>query len=156
MSIEDLHALFPNLSTTGHRLTSPPDMGYNCIAWVHGDKQQWWEPFGVIIPAPPPEYYWPNGVPSDHTVAAYAALFARIGYSPCDSGTLEAGVEKIVCYSREGVVRHVAKQLASGFWTSKLGVAEDIEHTLEGLQDNTGPYSYGDPSHFFARPRAAR
>ena len=38
------------------------------------------------------------------------------------------------------IVKHAARQLTSGRWTSKVGQNIDIEHTLAGLE---GPF-YGE------------
>ncbi len=37
------------------------------------------------------------------------------------------------CVAWATLPTHVARQLPSGLWTSKLGNAEDLEHTLDGL-----------------------
>ena len=49
-------------------------------------------------------------------------------YEPCDDGALEDGFEKVAIYALSFTVTHMARQLASGRWTSKLGELEDIEH----------------------------
>ena len=42
---------------------------------------------------------------------------------------MEEGVEKIALYADQGgEPTHMARQLRSGKWTSKLGELEDIEH----------------------------
>lgn len=59
------------------------------------------------------------------------------GFTRCDSGDLEPGWEKVAVYAlADDDPTHVARQLESGAWTSKLGDFEDIEHdtptALEG------------------------
>ncbi len=49
----------------------------------------------------------------------------------------EPGIEKVAIFADEsGCPKHMARQLPSGKWTSKLGHDEDIEHSdlavLEG------------------------
>jgi hypothetical protein len=62
------------------------------------------------------------------------AVFLALGFSPCSDGNSETGYEKVAVYGIDGEYTHVARQLPSGKWTSKLGALEDIEHdTLEGL-----------------------
>jgi hypothetical protein len=120
------------------------------MAWALGLTNQWWEPFGLIVPAPPPEYFWPDGVANESSVEAYAHIFRERGFVDCESGDHEKGMLKIALYTRDGEVTHVARQLPNGRWTSKLGKCEDIEHTLEGLVSD-GPFAYGAATHFFRR-----
>lgn len=137
---------FPLLDEEGWTETSPIDPGYNCIAWAAEDTRRlWW-------PGAPPIGYWPHDAPEEPSVAAFNALFSQFGYAPCDTGKLEAGMEKIAIYAKEGEVTHAARQLPNGRWTSKLGRNIDIEHTLRGLQ---GPL-YGEVMCFMKRPRAVR
>ena len=35
---------FPRLTASRYRDNSPPDVGYNCVAWAAGDTQHWWQP----------------------------------------------------------------------------------------------------------------
>ncbi|MBI2205808.1 MAG: hypothetical protein HYU41_18340 [Candidatus Rokubacteria bacterium] len=81
-------------------------------------------------------YYWPDGIRADDSVQAWRELFALcFGYEECADGSVEANMDKIAIYAdREGDAAHVARQLPSGQWTSKLGKLEDITHdTLEAL-----------------------
>ncbi len=109
---------------------------YNCIAWAAGNGEQWWQPtFGVS------GFYWPEDLPEDLRVETFCELYRRFGgYEPCSSTALEAGFEKIALYADDvGDVAHVARQLANGHWTSKLGALEDIEHvTAEALEADYG------------------
>ncbi len=109
---------FPHLSSTNHRLTSPPTTDYNCIAWAAGDTTRWWQP----------SRFWP--VPAtDYGIAVLEAAFVSLGYEPCESDGLEAGFEKVALYAESGFLyTHAARQLSDGRWTSKLGRGEDIEH----------------------------
>ena len=46
----------------------------------------------------------------------------------------EAGFEKIAIFvDATGEPTHAARQMGSGMWTSKLGTAHDIAHTLTGV-----------------------
>ena len=109
---------------------------------------RWWEPF--VVP-PPPGIYWPAEATPDNTLPAWAEAYATRGFVCCASGVLEAEFVKIAIYADErDVPQHVARQLASGHWTSKLGGLEDIEHaTLEVLEDG----DYGRVRMFLKRPR---
>jgi hypothetical protein len=77
-------------------------------------------------------------------------MFKTVGdYVPCDHGELEAGFEKIAIYvGADSEVKHAARQLPSGLWTSKLGDFEDIEHPLFVLEGG----AYGWVKRFLKRP----
>src|SRR5262249_25761442 len=81
-------------------------------------------------------YYWPTGVRQELSLQNLIAALATVGFAECETATLEPGLQKLAIYSdAHGWPTHVARQLASGSWTSKLGVSEDIEHaTPQGLQ----------------------
>jgi hypothetical protein len=67
---------------------------------------------------------------------AFVPAFATLGYERCSDGILEDGFEKIAIYQSSDGVQHASRQLNTGYWTSKLGRLEDIEHSspaeLEG------------------------
>lgn len=124
---------FPSLSPDNYN--SPATPAYNCIAWAVGgdnEKDRWWspDPFG--------DYYWPEGVPREETLNAFTELFMLYGYQPCigNSKVLESGFEKVAIYvNSAGIPTHVAKQLSSGEWTSKLGKGQDVVcNTLDCLE----------------------
>ena len=125
-----LHELFPALKSD-YRITSPEAEAYNCIAWAAGVDLRWWWP-NV-------ECYWPSGVLLEDSIPAFVAAFGTLGYEPCGDGTLESGYEKVAIYHRPpNGVQHMARQLHTGKWTSKLGLSYDIEHghprELEGSE----------------------
>ena len=134
--------IFPQLNAGSHRVTSPRDGAYNCVAWAAGQTDTWWDHlFG----------YWPNSASRDGSVAAYVDLFASLGFELCETSLHEPGVEKIAIYGKDdGQFTHVARQLPSGLWTSKLGSLEDIEH--QDLASVSIP-DYGRPVRFLRRPR---
>jgi hypothetical protein len=136
-----LEAYFPNLLDARFRETSPQDTFYNCIAFAAGDtSRKWW-------PNHAPGAYWP--VDREETVANFEKAFETLGYKRCEDEHLEAGFEKVALYAdRGGDPTHMARQLPSGFWTSKLGDLEDIEH--ETLEQLNGTH-YGRPVAFFKR-----
>lgn len=138
-----LERVFPNLQPGRYRITSPRSSEYNCIAWAARQDDAWWwpDPYG--------EYFWPDNVPRDETLAAFAAAYATIGFAPCQGPELEPGLEKIAIFARGGVPTHAARQLPNGFWTSKLGEEVDIEH--EEFAGVAGP-DYGNAVLFLSRP----
>ena len=81
---------------------------------------------------------------------AFQAAFRTLGYEACSDGSLEDGVEKVAIYLKNDKVKHMARQIASGRWTSKLGRGEDIEHaTLAELEGKR----YGLVTDFMGRKR---
>jgi hypothetical protein len=139
-------ARYPFLSAENYTVTSDATDEYNCVAWAAGvsDPGQWW-------PEPEaPEYYWPPGARRDNTLEAFAEGFGTLGYEVCESAALETGFEKIAVYALHGdSPQHVARQLRSGEWTSKLGGCEDIQHSR--LEDLAGGM-YGRPALIMRRP----
>ena len=143
----ELSGKFPNLTETNHTKTSEEDLGYNCIAWAAergaSDEEWWW-------PRVEEEgYYWPASVPRRATVECFVEAFRTLEYEPCSSGEREAGWQKVALYVDDrGTPTHMARQLADGQWTSKLGGDEDITHaTLEALE---GPL-YGQAEYYLRR-----
>jgi len=134
---------FPGLETTRARVTSPEDGGYNCLAWAAEDTRRCWHPsaFGGL--------YWPGG-PSEDTLEEWVRAFSTLGYRACGSPAPERAVEKLAIYADGDFPLHVARQLPNGFWTSKLGPREDIEHELDGLAGR----EYGSVAVVLARPMA--
>lgn len=123
----DLEEDFPNLRAGGWEETSKRDTKYNCIAYAAYDFRRKWDTSKG--------YYWPPGALREYSVDGWADAFRVLGYKPCDSTELESGYEKIAIYKKNEKPSHVARQLASGIWTSKLGLDEDINHnTLEALE----------------------
>ena len=119
--------MFPRLSGTTYRRTSPRDSRYNCIAWAANDVARWWAPEEV-----PGErrdrYYWPPRATRGYEPYCLVEVFEEIGYERCSESELEHGFQKVALYAAEGAWRHAARQLPSGRWTSKIGPNEDIEH----------------------------
>jgi len=147
LSINDFQARrnWPNLKPENFTRTSPDTIDYNCAAWAAGDTERWW------WPAPDdPEAYWPDAVAKTSTLDAFEAAYATLGYEKCEASELEPGFERVAVYAPNGKPLHVARQLPSGHWTSKLGNLEDIEHS--SLEDLEGPF-YGYPELFLRKVR---
>jgi hypothetical protein len=152
MPLKELRELFPHANFAADCITSPIDRNYNCVAWAIGDKRKWWESFGTILPSPFPPYHWPDDLPQDKLPDTYIRFFQRHNFEVAEDSELEPGIEKIALYIRGDSVQHVARQLPSGRWTSKLGPQEDIEHRLRDIESD-GPVSYGRASIFMKRQR---
>lgn len=137
-----LESEFPQLRRTSFAVTSPITPAYNCIAWAAGDKTRFWWPIQGA--------YWPPTVPKDDTIPAFISLFEQQGYTACADGSLEPGIEKVAIYADANQrVKHAARQLGTGMWTSKLGRNVDIAHELSGLEKS----SYGNVVVYMARTR---
>jgi hypothetical protein len=114
-----LKSAFPDLGDA-FVVTSPQTPDYNCIGWAAGDEERsWW---------PSNNSYWPAEVPRIATVEAFFQAFSLLGYEGCTDAILEPDYEKLALYCRAGEPTHMARQLPSGRWTSKLGVSFDISH----------------------------
>jgi hypothetical protein len=147
MSRDDIEGMCPNLRTSVYRVTSEATPHYNCTAWAAGDTSRWWQPIGDEQ-----FYHWPTDVPRDLSPVSYVRLFELQGYEVCDSSDMELGFEKVAIYVQDDEFSHVARQVETGLWTSKLGELEDIEHAT--LADLEGDY-YGTVSHILRRRRQA-
>jgi hypothetical protein len=128
--IDHILALFPRLRIDSFRVTSTNDPGYNCVAWAAGVTDDWWWPLEN-----PAEAYWPDSAPRVRTLEAFRAAFVALGYEVCQGEGLESACEKVALFADDfDRPTHVARQLPTGRWTSKLGRAEDIEHDLHDLE----------------------
>jgi len=121
---------FPNLRgkhSIDYEITSQSTPNYNCIAWAAGDTERWWWPSLYS--------YWPQELPRMETIANFIAAFERLGYQVTVNAGLEPNYEKVALYAKDSVPTHMARQLTSGDWTSKLGRGVDIKHkTLNGVE----------------------
>jgi hypothetical protein len=122
----------PRLPASDHRITSQPSDDYNCVGWVRREYDAY------IAPG----LFWPSDVVREPRLGepdldAFVRLFEAWGWERCDGPELEDGFLKIAIYSREGSFQHVAKQLPSGAWSSKMGEAHDLRHAeLDSLNDS--------------------
>ncbi len=131
----ELEQCFPKLQTSNYKVTSPEDPRYNCVAFGVGCTTLFFQ----FYPYPSKMHYWPPQISRDDTVESWEEVFKLHGYILCDTGDLEPEFEKIAIYAKvDGEPSHVARQLGSGWWQSKLGFGQDIEHekpeSLEGYE----------------------
>jgi len=129
MPLTDFYRVFPNLATSSAEEKSTETPNYNCIAWAANEKKQRWWPRAS-------GYYWPANIRDDDSLEAFIEAFATLGYEPCTEAHQESGYEKLAIYVFSGGVKHMARLLDNGKWTSKLGIDVDIEHELEDLTSN--------------------
>ena len=98
-------------------------------------------------------YYWPPGVPSPDTVAGWIEVFRLHGYAETNDFSFEPQYKKVAIYITEtGLPQHVARQKASGLWTSKMGKGCDIEHELRNIEGDL----YGTATIVMLRPCAGK
>jgi hypothetical protein len=147
----DLKRRFPQLAATRLEVTSEDTPDYNCLAWVLGDQENWISP--DLFDEDLGLYPWPAGVPRENSVDAWMLALETYGFSRCNDGSLELGLDKIAIYfnARTECI-HFALQLTTELWTSKIGPWEDISHELDGL---TGE-RYGEVIGFMCRPAQGR
>lgn len=126
--LDVLLARFPKLANTHFEITSPASDSYNCLAWAAGDSARWWWPDALETS------YWPPGVLRQATVECFVDAYRTLGYEVCATTLLDTNVEKLAIYAKGGRPTHIARQLRSGDWTSKLGASVDIRHELPGLE----------------------
>ena len=139
---QPLTSIFPKLKSGNYNVTNPKDCAYNCVAWAAGETDVWWDHL---------DGYWPKSEKRGGSVSAYVDVFVSLGFEVCETPGREPGFEKIAIFGKDdGQFTYVAKQLASGRWTSKLGRLEDIEH--HDLASVSIP-DYGRPVRFLRRPR---
>src|SRR5436309_204838 len=109
---------FPALRNCPLTVTSPGTEDYNCFTHAVGRTDVWAWPEGSS--------HWLADIPREDTIESLVAGFRLFGYEPCEAGDLEPGIEKVCVYAIEDVPQHVARQLPSSEWTSKLGRDIDI------------------------------
>lgn len=131
--MSQLETIFPGLTHGHYRITSPQTPRYNCIAWAAEDTNSWWWP----VPKKFFQlgYHWPEEVPRKETLPAFVAAYESLGYEKCDTSEHEEGFQRVAIFSDEhDKPTHAARQLENGYWTSKCGKLEDIEHELSLLE----------------------
>jgi hypothetical protein len=124
---------FPNSEKESFLITSPETKTYNCLAWALGDNENWWEA--------DEDSYWLPDLPENDDIATIVLLFEKFGFETCAENGHEVGFEKVALFSKDQIVcTHIARQLDNGFWTSKLGVSYDVQHSLPAMEGGM----YGD------------
>jgi hypothetical protein len=139
--LDEIELVFPRLRGANYQVTSPATDAYNYVAWAAGDAVRWWWPGN-------PKAYWPNGVPGVESLQSFRGTFESLGYVRCPTGELEPEHEKVALFAdAAGTPTHVARQLPTGRWSSKLGLLADIEHSLPDLDGG----AYGSVVEFMKR-----
>ncbi len=115
---------FPNSQIEPLEITSPDTGNYNCIAWAleETDSNYWAQPADI--------FDWKPDVPREETLVSFVQLFQTVGYEICEKDDLERGFQKVALFAKDRLPTHAARQLPGGEWTSKLGILEDVRHSL--------------------------
>ena len=139
-----LQKVFPRLATTPFTVTSEAAPQYNCVAFAVGiTDQRWWPHTNQK------GWHWPTTAPQEETLAAFEAVLRELGWEVCSAGSLESGYEKLAIFANGNMMpTHIARQIATGSWVSKLGTWLDIEHT--NCQGLTGD-EYGEVAMYMRR-----
>src|ERR1051326_8381676 len=128
---------------------SPKTDDYNCIAYALGiTDKKWWPSKRMTL-----DYDWPQHLPREdqyqETLDNFIRAFEFKGFRVCKSGKLRKQIEKVAIFVGPlGNPLHAARQLESGFWTSKCGDYEDIKHkSLSCIEGN----NYGKVAVYLCR-----
>lgn len=122
------------------KITSPDTPNYNCIAWAYNIDNRWMWPNTGTYTFLDGIHFWPSADVIDCNVKNFIEAFKLKGYEICSDGEFEVGYRKIALYvfPNKDECTHASRQLANGFWTSKLGPFNDIQHStpesIEGLE----------------------
>lgn len=124
---KDLPMEFENLLPGTFEVKSEWTGIYNCIAFAANETNRKWWP--VPMEDARKDRYWPEGAPCTEKLRSFIRAFEiEGGYEVCSDSGIEEGVEKLAIYMRGAKPTHMARQLPSGKWASKLGDKEDIHH----------------------------
>jgi len=136
-----LKKAFPKLSQDKYfEVTSQETPVYNCIAWAYNIDNRWmWPNTGEYLFLDGIRY-WPSEKILDCNVQNFIDAFKLKGYICCENSNFEDGYRKIALYvnPNTNMCTHAARQKSNGFWTSKLGESNDIQHgTPESIENDT-------------------
>ena len=137
--------LFPHLTPANHRLTSPVDLSYNCVAWAMERCDTWLQPH---LP-----YLWPGDylpTTDEPSVQDIAGVFIASGFEVCGSPLQEDGYDRVALYAIRDCFTHVCRQIDDGWWASKIGGLQDIEHVTLGVLEGE---AYGSVSLILRRSK---
>jgi hypothetical protein len=139
-----MQEVFPNANNGNWQATSPATPLYNCLSWaLQVDSRSIW-------PDEDFDHGWSPQLPRTEALANIVRFLELCGFSTAQDGTLVQGIEKIALYVKNGEVKHFARQLPNGYWTSKLGPQADVQHSDVSVFEGT---AYGRATTFVQRLR---
>src|SRR5947208_403627 len=101
-----------------YAVRSDESFNYNCLAFVVGDYNNWWEP-GVA------GHYWPPGFPEDFSVETVTAILALHGFVVECTDRSAIVAESVAIFADGQEWTHFAK-FSNGEWCSKMGDDHDV------------------------------
>lgn len=121
---------FPN-SQGNWVQTSEHTIEYNCVAWVLGSNNKWWQPLTLGGD-------WPSDISESYNVNSYIELFIKFGFEKCVDYEFESEYDKIAIFqnTENNEFSHVSKLIEPGIWSSKMGDYEDIRHNIKALENS--------------------
>ena len=122
---------FPKLGQDANfKITSKEDPSYNCIAWAYNFSDRWMWPNTGYTRFIDGIDYWPSSDIKEPSIQNFIEAFKLKGYEVCDGYQHEDGYQKVALYSfpNSNMCTHASRELRNGFWTSKLGPYQDIQH----------------------------
>ncbi len=148
MQPDHLERKFPKLKADGGKKVSEPAIPYNCLSWSAKRTREY-----RFEPKPQEAWErWPDGLPDDYSLESFIMLFENLGYKRCHDldASFDLFYKKVAIYAAFGIYgeprwefTHVADQLHSGAWTSKLGYGEDIQHNTPHSLEGNSEDEYG-------------
>lgn len=122
-----LKNVFENLKDGEFEIISPFDPKYNCIAHAAGDDEKWWWTIDAEMAGN--DVFWFDNIPSQAKLENFILAFGKLDYRLCGNIEVGKGFEKVAVYvstkadsyNPARTPTHMARQLLSGRWTSKLG-----------------------------------
>jgi hypothetical protein len=146
--IQHLINIFPGLSAdSDFKLTSWEDDNYNCIAWSLILTNIWFWPSNPRLDGT----HWPIHCPRSEALTAFSCVYTAKGYVSCTDDSFEEGFQKIALYEKGGLCTHAARQKSDGYWTSKIGNMQDIQHGDPYVLQGT---TYGQVAQLMKRPNS--
>jgi hypothetical protein len=131
---------FPKLQLDKNfEVTSKDTPVYNWIAWAYNIDNRWMWPNTGEYDFLDGVHYWPSDQILDCNIQNFIDAFSLKGYEICKNSNFEEGYRKIALYVIPGtnMCTHAARQKSNGYWTSKLGASNDIQHsTPDEIENN--------------------
>ena len=118
---------FPNSQAEPFEITSRETGDYNCIGWAVGDSTKFY------WPGPSEFFFWPNEIPRNESLETFQLFFNSLVTKSVPTASWKRAFKKSRFLKKNGLPTHAARQLADGFWTSKLDVLEDVKHSLGAI-----------------------
>jgi hypothetical protein len=131
----------PNSLIEPLQITSLETGQYNCLSWALGITDV------PIWPIEEKPYTWPNNLPLIESMENFIAFFKIHGFEHWTNEKPKKGYELIAIFEKDGLPTHISRLLKNGYWTSKIGILEDVQHSLFAISGGI----YGEVSIFMKR-----